>query len=65
MKILYAKEIAERLNVSVGTLHKKEFQQRIGIPIYHMGKRIYTPEPEFENFVINGTKETNEPSKSI
>lgn len=59
MRNLYSKELAERLNVTIGTLHKKEFQQRIGLPLQHMGKRIYIPEPKFEEWVLNpaGIKE--------
>lgn len=52
MKNLFASEIAERLNVSMGTLHKKEFQNRIGIPLGKMGKRIFCPEPIFEKWVF-------------
>lgn len=53
VKILYAEEIAERLNVSKGTLHKKEFQRRIGLPPNKIGNRIAIPEPIFDEWVIN------------
>ena len=55
VKILYADDIAQRLNVSKGTLHKKEFQRRIGLPIGRIGKRISCPEPIFDDWVINKT----------
>lgn len=58
MKILYAEEIADRLNVSVATLHKKEFQRRLNIPIKHMGRRIYIPEIKFEEWVLNPNEKT-------
>lgn len=57
MKILYSKELAERLNVSVGTLHKKEFQRRIGLPPDRIGRRIAIPEPKFEEWVLNPNSE--------
>ncbi len=56
VKFLYAEEIAERLNVSLGTLHKKEFQERLGLPIRHMGKRIYILESEFEEWALNSSE---------
>lgn len=60
MKILFGKEIAERLNVGVETLYKKEFQQRLKLPIQRMGRRIYIPEPKFEEWVLNPTGADNE-----
>ncbi|MCB9748298.1 MAG: hypothetical protein H6755_07810 [Candidatus Omnitrophica bacterium] len=52
MKILYAKDIAERLNVSVGTLHKKEFQRRLGLPLDHKGRQLCCPEPILNEFFL-------------
>ncbi len=53
MRILFAKEIATRLNVSVATLHKKEFQRRLGLPLDHYGKQLGCPEQKFEEWVLN------------
>lgn len=60
MKNLYSQELADRLNVSRDTLHKREFQQRLKLPILHMGKRIYIPEPVFEEWALNPAGYKNE-----
>jgi len=53
VKILWIKDIADRLNVSVGTVHKKEFQKRLGLPLEYAGKRPYIPEPKWDEWVLN------------
>jgi hypothetical protein len=53
VKILYSDEIAQRLNVSKGTLHKREFQRRIGLPSNRLGKQIAIPEPVWDEWVLN------------
>jgi len=50
---IYSKELAERLNVTMGTLHKKSFQRRIKLPVRKMGKRIFCIESMFNDWVIN------------
>jgi len=50
---IYSKELAERLNVSLGTLHKKSFQRRIKLPVQKMGKRIFCPEPVYNDWILN------------
>jgi hypothetical protein len=52
MRNLFSKELAERLGVSIGTLHKKEFQQRLGLPIGKIGRKIFSPEPAFNAWVL-------------
>ena len=52
MRNLFSKELAERLGVSVGTLHKTEFQQRLGLPIGKIGRKIFSPEPIFNEWVM-------------
>jgi len=56
IKLLFSKDIALRLGVSKATLHKKEFQKRIGLPTNRIGKRIAIPEPVFNDFIINPSK---------
>ena len=50
---IYSKELAERLNVTLGTLHKKSFQKRIKLPVKKMGKRLFCPEPIFNDWIID------------
>jgi len=57
VKILFSKEIAERLNVSISTLHKKDFQHRIGLPPNKIGNRIAIPEPIYDEWILNPSKD--------
>lgn len=52
MRILYAAEIARRLNVSTGTLHKREFRKRIGLSLDKFGKQLGKPEPMWDEWVL-------------
>lgn len=52
IKYLYADEIAKRLNVSKATLHKREFQKRIGLPLGKIGNRIFCPEPIWDEWAL-------------
>ena len=54
VKILFSKEIAERLGVHRNTVQKREFQERIGLPKDRRGNRIAIPEPVFDEWVLNG-----------
>jgi len=52
VKNIFSEEMAQRLNVSMGTLHKRDFQRRIGLPVRKIGKRLFCPEPVFDQWVL-------------
>lgn len=52
MRNLFSEEMAQRLNVTLGTLHKRSFQLRTGLPIRKLGKRIFCPEPVWDAWVL-------------
>ena len=52
MRMIFSKELAERLNVSVATLHKREYRRRIGLPTGKVGRQICCPEPVYNEWAL-------------